>query len=61
MYKVYLNPAEKRILVTRRTIREGGWLILSRHATWEKAYRRAVYIADKLDFILEWFLEEEIN
>lgn len=61
MYRVYLNPKEERVLVTKFKIVENGWVLVSKYASWEKAYKKAVYLANKLDYILEWFLEDQIE
>ena len=61
MYRVYLNPKEERVLVTKLKIVENGWALIGKYASWEKAYKKAVYLANKLDYILEWFLEDQIE
>jgi hypothetical protein len=40
MYRVYLNPKEERVLVTRNKVVGEGWVLVTKHATWDKAYRR---------------------
>ncbi|ABP51419.1 MULTISPECIES: hypothetical protein [Pyrobaculum] len=61
MYRVYLNPKEGRVLVTKTKLFEDGWVLVTRHSTWDRAYRKALYIASKLDYVLEWYLEDQIQ
>ncbi|MGC9130933.1 MAG: hypothetical protein ACP5H5_05040 [Pyrobaculum sp.] len=61
MYRVYLNPKEERVLVSKIKVVGEGWVLVAKHTSWEKAYRKAVYIANKLDYILEWFLEDQVE
>lgn len=60
MFRVYINPRAERVLVTSLKIRDKGWALVSTHSTWDKAYRKAIYLANRLDYILEWFLEEQM-
>ena len=61
MYRVYINPKEERVLVTRTKVVGEGWVLVTKHATWDKAYRKALYLANRLDYFLEWFLEDQIE
>ncbi|ABL88158.1 conserved hypothetical protein [Pyrobaculum islandicum DSM 4184] len=61
MFRVYLNPKEERVLVTKQRIIEDGWVLIAKHTSWEKAYKKALYIASRLDYVLEWFLEDQIK
>ncbi|ACB39774.1 hypothetical protein [Pyrobaculum neutrophilum] len=61
MFRVYINPKEERVLVTKLRVAGEGWVLVTKYATWEKAYRKALYIANKLDYVLEWFLEDQIE
>ncbi|MFN3804009.1 MAG: hypothetical protein ACK4SY_03035 [Pyrobaculum sp.] len=61
MYRVYLNPGGGRILITKMPIREGGWVLLRRYRKWHKAYREAVHIATELEYVVEWFLEDQLS
>lgn len=60
MFRVYINPKAERVLVTSLKIDDRSWVLISKHPTWERAYRKAVYLANRLDYVLEWFLEEQI-
>lgn len=61
MFRIYLNPKERRILITREKISEKGWALIAVHSTWDKAYKRALYVANKLDYVLEWYLEDQVR
>jgi hypothetical protein len=61
MFRVYLNPKEERVLVTRAKVVDKYWVLIAMYSTWDKAYRKAVYLANRLDYILEWFLEDQIE
>ncbi|MEM1599087.1 MAG: hypothetical protein QXP31_11810 [Pyrobaculum sp.] len=61
MFRVYLNPKEQRVLISRFRVVEDDWVLISAHQDWEKAYRKAAYLANKLDYVLEWFLEDQIE
>ncbi|MEM1568465.1 MAG: hypothetical protein QXI84_08295 [Thermofilaceae archaeon] len=54
MFKVYVNPGKARVLVTKAQVEEGEWVLVSAHPTWERAYRKALFIADLYDYVLEW-------
>ncbi|MEL9991482.1 MAG: hypothetical protein QXP98_07160 [Thermoproteus sp.] len=54
MFRVYINPAEGRVLVAKSPLEEKGWVLISASRDWEKAYRKAAFLADLYDFVLEW-------
>lgn len=39
MYRVYLNPKEERVLVTRTKVAGEGWVLVTKHATWDKGIK----------------------
>ncbi|MEZ0320282.1 MAG: hypothetical protein ABWK05_09890 [Pyrobaculum sp.] len=61
MFRVYLNPKEQRVLISRFRILEDDWVLISTYQNWEKAYKKAAYIANKLDYVLEWYLEDQVE
>jgi hypothetical protein len=61
MFRVYLNVKEGRVLVTKTKLTERDWVLVAKHSTWDKAYKKALYLASRLDYVLEWFLEDQIQ
>lgn len=61
MYRIYLNPRKERIFITKTPMREGGWILLRRYRKWHKAYREAIHIATELEYVVEWFLEDQLS
>lgn len=59
MYRVYVHTRLERVVVTRKRMR--GWKLLTMARDWGTAYRRALWIAQKLDFVLEWELEDQLQ
>jgi len=61
MFRVYLNPKEARVLVTKAKVEEKDWVLVGKYSTWDKAYRKALYLASRLDYVLEWYLEDQLE
>ncbi|BDR93350.1 hypothetical protein [Vulcanisaeta souniana] len=62
-YKVFINRKMGRILVSGKSedlslIKE-GWRIIYEDNDWKNAFEFARDYADKHDYVLEWYLEEE--
>ncbi len=64
-YRVYVNHKEGRVLVSGRDedlgLIEEGWRVEFESNNWRNAYEYARDIADATDYILEWYLEEEVE
>ncbi|MGC9153127.1 MAG: hypothetical protein ACP5GY_05265 [Vulcanisaeta sp.] len=62
-YKVFINRRLGRILVSGKPEDEvlinEGWKVIYEHQDWKNAFAYARDYADKHDYILEWYLEEE--
>ncbi len=65
MYRIMINKRIGRVLVTGKEsdleLISKGWKVIKEFEKWRDAYEYARKVADKLDYILEWYLEEEIN
>ncbi|MGC8972628.1 MAG: hypothetical protein ACP5KY_00305 [Thermoproteus sp.] len=64
MYWVLVDWKEGRVLVTGRPsdvdeLRD--WDVAYEAESWDEAYQAALLIADEEDFVVEWYLEEEIG
>ncbi len=65
MFRVYVNHIKGRVLISgrdedRELIRQ-GWKVVYRTTSWRKAYEYARKLANKYDYILEWYLEEMLT
>jgi hypothetical protein len=61
MYRVLMHRRLGRILVSGKdddSINE-GWELIYTSERWIDAYEYARNLADKYDYVLEWYLEEE--
>jgi len=62
-YYVLMNPWEARILVTGRLsdleLVHVGWRIIMVSRRWRSAYETARTLADRFNYLLEWYLEDE--
>ncbi|MGC8571098.1 hypothetical protein [Caldivirga sp.] len=62
-YYVLLNPWEARILVTGKLndleLVQVGWRIVMVSRRWYKAYDVARTLADRFNYMLEWYIEDE--
>ncbi|ABW02166.1 hypothetical protein [Caldivirga maquilingensis] len=62
-YYVLLNPWEARILVTGKLndleLVQVGWRIVMASKRWYRAYDVARTLADKFNYVLEWYIEDE--
>ncbi|WP_291767697.1 hypothetical protein [Caldivirga sp. UBA161] len=62
-YYVLLNPWEARILVTGKLndleLVQVGWRIVMVSKRWYRAYDVARTLADKFNYVLEWYIEDE--
>jgi hypothetical protein len=62
-YKVFVNRRVGRVLVSGKPEDEAlideGWRVIHENNDWKAAFEFARDYADKHDYILEWYLEEE--
>ncbi|MBP1449417.1 MAG: hypothetical protein JZD41_05345 [Thermoproteus sp.] len=62
MYWVLTTPS--RVLVTGRRedmrLLQLGWRIAGVFREWEEAYAEALRLAEELDAVLEWYIDEEL-
>jgi len=42
-------------------VEEKDWVLVSKYPTWDKAYKKALYLASRLDYVLEWYLEDQVE
>ena len=56
MFYVYVNKRKGRVLLTNRRLRDPLWRLAGRYADPKTAMRRARFIADTRDYVLEWDL-----
>ncbi len=64
MYRVLVDRKGGRVLVTGRPSdveKLKDWEVVYEAERWDEAYEVALLIADEEDFVLEWYLEEEIG
>ncbi|OYT27235.1 MAG: hypothetical protein B6V02_00210 [Thermoprotei archaeon ex4572_64] len=65
MYRIMINKRMGRVLVTGKEsdleLTNRGWKVVKEFDKWRDAYEYARKVANKFDYILEWYLEEEIN
>ncbi|MFB6470758.1 MAG: hypothetical protein TU36_005955 [Vulcanisaeta sp. AZ3] len=64
-FRVLVNRRMGRVLVSGKPedlelIRE-GWRVIHEDSNWRGAFEYARSYADKHDYILEWYLEEEFT
>jgi len=63
MYRVIIDKRLGRVLVSGKDedlkLTEEGWDIVFSAKRWIEAYEYARQIADKHNYILEWYMEEE--
>ncbi len=62
---MYINHIKGRILISGRKddlelVRQ-GWKVVYRTESWKKAYNYARKLANKYDYVLEWYLEEMLT
>lgn len=62
-YYVLMNPWEARILVTGKLsdleLVQVGWRIVMVSRRWFRAYSVARTLADRFNYLLEWYIDEE--
>ncbi len=62
-YRIFVNHVKGRVLVSGKDedleLLKEGWTLQGEYSSWREAYRMGRAIADKYDYILEWYLEEE--
>mgnify|MGYP001770683322 FL=1 len=63
-YYVLVNPWQARVFVTGNRldlelIHTGGWWLMGFSKSWVRAYEAARAIADRFNYTVEWYLEEE--
>ncbi|KUO84076.1 MAG: hypothetical protein AT711_03375 [Thermoproteus sp. CIS_19] len=64
MYLVLVDWKEGRVLVTgepSHVEKLEGWDVEYVAESWDEAYQAALLIADEEDFVLEWYLEDEVG
>jgi len=65
VYRVLVNPSKGRVLVSGKTrdleLLSQGWVLEGEFPTWSAAFSYAKYIADKYDYVLEWYIEEMLS
>ena len=64
-YRVYVNRRMGRVLVSGKPEDEAlineGWKVIREEDDWRAAFEFARDYADKHDYILEWYVEEEME
>ncbi len=62
-YKVFINRKMGRVLVSGRSedlaLIGEGWRVIYEDDDWVSAFNYARDYADRHDYVLEWYLEEE--
>jgi len=64
-YRVYVNRRMGRVLVSGKSEDEAlineGWKVIREENDWRAAFEFAREYADRHDYILEWYMEEEME
>lgn len=66
MYWVLVDRRGGRVLVTGRPsdvdeLKDLGWDVEYEAERWDEAYEVALLLADEEDYVVEWYLEEEVG
>ncbi|GEM_PF-571294 len=64
-FRIFVNHDKGRVLVSGKEndleLLNQGWELAGTYSTWRDAYRAGRKLADKLDYVLEWYIEEELE
>ena len=62
VFRIYVNEFSGRVLVSGKEsdleLIEKGWKIVREFNNWKDAFNYALDIADRFDYVLEWYVDE---
>ncbi len=64
-FRIFVNHDKGRVLVSGKEsdleLLYQGWELAGTYSTWKEAYKEGRKLADELDYVLEWYIEEELS